>query len=600
MKEVHCLFDGRMTHKDGALRILLLARYITEWARDIYSLMIRHQLKLLTDPHGDNASLHGGSNATTLREYWKDRLPIAQLPSESVSHHSLADLSTSLDTPFGWVRSIYDIENRFCGLLLDSSTVNTFVHSLLDRSEGAKPMYSLTQPGGSRRVKRTKAETKTIFHQLPWHIIQLLKKPQEQADYRCSTSEYTLNYLEELWTGEKRSRMPSSQESSNLWATITVTFYVSHEWRLVRELSYVAVSKPALEQIGQLYGGNMPSIQPPAEIAAEPLEMLTIQLKAASAEHNLAAAISRSSVSLPLAVLASGTGNNSGAPSTANSMTETGDAFERTSDWRTHEIVLYTKDDDTFHENEHSKSYLRLSSQPIVQAQDESPNSWPLRVQNLTQNGHGAVVVHGKVSNMTRFKKKFGRHDIPNQCVFVKRQSEEHVSKILQDSVVGWTIYRTLRREWKDLAAPNSRESHGEKSFGSLEFDLQVYVSIIKWMSELGYPLRPDVPLPPGVDLESIAYQDDYRVVNLPRDYARGWRHQIEGRIISRQKENKAQRAQEEKFCISEKDFSPDDLVALSPELSPFGMSFLNSWITRSGRPRVEIGLTEDWDEEAE
>lgn len=612
MKEVHCLLDGRMTKRDGALQTLLLAHYLAEWARDTYSSMIKYQLRLLTDPHADNASLFAGSDATTMREYWRNRLPIAHIPTESNEHRSLADLlPIGLDKPFGFVRSAHNIENRLTGLVLDSSNVDSFIQSLQERSKKRRrPLHFMRY--GRIQTRTPKPNTDTIFHKLPPQIVQLMKKPPKRADHRCVVSEHTLNRLEELWTGQTRSNKPSSQEGLNLWATITVTFYISHQWQLVRELSYVAVSRRALSQIGALLETKVPYIPPPTEIPTEPLETVAIQLKAVSAEHNLAASISRSSVSLPLAVIASGTSSNFDAPSTTISMAETDDVADRTSDWRTHEIALFVKDNDSLDAHEHSESYLRLSSESEIKHQGISPDPQLLSVPSLVRCKNCAVVVYGKVATASRFQKMFGQHDVPNQCVFslqnAKIQSEQQIAQILKDSASSWAIYHTVRREWKDFKLPRNCESSGKTKLEFLPFDLNVYVAMIKWISELGCPLGPDIPLPPGVDLENVSYGHGYPVVTLPHRLVQ-WRWKIEDQVNSRQKQNQAEDAREGEFRISEEDFPPDcgsksfaELTSrpLRQQAESSGRLISNPQIPPFKKRRLEIYLTESSDEDTD
>jgi hypothetical protein len=290
------------------------------------------------------------------------------------------------------------------------------------------------------------------------------------------------------------------------------TTYLSHNWEQVRELSYLAVSEPALMRIWQFSKVKRGYVHRPPELNTGLVERLLTKLKEGSIQHNLAAAISRSTLSIPQAIFANDANDYRDA---RGSIWDQDVQLEPAGDWLAHEIVLSAFDNLQHLSAEQQGSYLRSSHRSEIQQQDGSTGTWPLDVRRLLQYTEGIVIVCGEMASKTRAQRELGCHQMPDLCVFVLKKIPgfaERLGSVLRDSLLSWTIYSTVRRDWPILTTHDTwRDRNENLKFVGLDDQWSnrrqvedlVLTPTLRWMRLLGVPPSDEIPLPVGFDLDS-------------------------------------------------------------------------------------------------
>jgi len=217
--------------KDSSLQLLLIVDYIFDWARDIYRPSILRQLKsLVTGSTFDQISLTDDSDIISMRRNisnWVQAAPstVAGLDFEqdfgehdiapALDHQSLLRIPIP-NTKLGTLRSAALVESRVEGLFITEQNVT----KLLQLAGGEEPARQL------------------LNFLAKWNELLLLTGDD-------------LDDLEEAWMGRSRfaTESPAPLTSSEFYVLIETKTFMNTSWTIVRELTYLAVSKEAFEII---------------------------------------------------------------------------------------------------------------------------------------------------------------------------------------------------------------------------------------------------------------------------------------------------------------------------------------------------------------
>ena len=217
--------------KDSSLQLLLIVDYIFDWARDIYRPSILRQLKsLVTGSTFDQISLTDDSDIISMRRNisnWIQAAPSTVTGPDfeqdfgepniapALDHQSLLPISIP-NTKLGTLRSAALVESRIEGLFITEQNVT----KLLELAGGEDPARQL------------------LNFLAKWNELLLLNGDD-------------LDDLEEAWTGRSRTiaESPAPSTYSEFYVLIEAKTFMNISWTIVRELTYLAVSKAAFEII---------------------------------------------------------------------------------------------------------------------------------------------------------------------------------------------------------------------------------------------------------------------------------------------------------------------------------------------------------------
>jgi len=174
--------------------------------------------------------------------------------------------------------------------------------------------------------------------------------------------------------------------------------------------------------------------------------------------------------------------------------------------------------------------------------QHEDESIWPIDIGKLTTHPDGVVLVYGEVGNKSRFYQEAGRHNIPDQCLFVLGRSPSPFDKsrlgdILRDYLLEWNIYDTVRHEWSVRETHNWGRDHRNTSLEYTKVSERVFVNLTKWRSALGFQPLDDPPLPRRADLD--VYTDRYGHSLFVAGFDPAWVKQQKMRIEVQKKQRR-------------------------------------------------------------
>jgi len=215
--------------QDSSLQLLLIVDYIFDWARDIYRPSILRQLKsLVTGSTFDQISLTNDSDIISMRRNisnWIQAAPSTVAGPDFEQDFGEHDLAPALDhqsllripipnTKLGTLHSAALVEARVEGLFITEQNVT----KLLQLAGGEDPARQL------------------LNFLAKWNELLLLTGDD-------------IDDLEEAWTGISRfvNGNPAPSTSSKFYTLIETKTFMNTSWTIVRELTYLAVSKEAFE-----------------------------------------------------------------------------------------------------------------------------------------------------------------------------------------------------------------------------------------------------------------------------------------------------------------------------------------------------------------
>jgi hypothetical protein len=236
------LWDGCITEEDNALQLLLIVDYVADWARDIYRPSImKHHKSTVSQIAYDQVSLSNDSDVYSMRSAnptgrisnWIPAPPTIIDADEMredflsdpgpILHKSILPVSIP-NTERGSLRSASLFESRIFGLRL----VEHNVKHLLRFSMG---VYKDCEK--SEKLAR--------------EILNFLSGPSD-----CIAMQETdLDFLEDSWTGDMSAgtRASTSSNSTTFYILLEFSTFMTNTWNIAKEISYLAVSKPALDAL---------------------------------------------------------------------------------------------------------------------------------------------------------------------------------------------------------------------------------------------------------------------------------------------------------------------------------------------------------------
>jgi hypothetical protein len=256
--------------------LILIIDYIVDWARDAFRPNILRQLKTLNAVnYNDTMTFAFDPDVYSLLgevHPWMEGQGIdleepsdvlIDTASESAAEDNSDPLSRFKSTN-GVVKDARQIQSRLRGLLITRDNLETVLHSFED-------------PNDATRFVRS--------------IISLLS-------LRCVTldSEDVLDAIEDLWSGNKRSRPSRLGQKPKVYVQFRISFYINPTWEQVRELTYLAATEDARELLihrGRIRGdAKLSRFSPPACNQAGLLSAIN-RLRQNSVRHDLVSSLRR-------------------------------------------------------------------------------------------------------------------------------------------------------------------------------------------------------------------------------------------------------------------------------------------------------------------
>ncbi|KAI8630291.1 hypothetical protein F5Y19DRAFT_474680 [Xylariaceae sp. FL1651] len=248
--KIHPLWGGDLTTMNGALQLILIVDYIVDWARDTYRPFVLRALKSLSTGrdidevsvdlescipsatrnrvfewlHQPSSRLDDEEDLGTTPEPQEPLNPTEEVDPELLTHRNLYSIKDIPNTTLGSIRSATQVNFHFNSLCI----LEENVESLLILSGG--PNEALSASTLHAR------ELDTLLHCCgPLLVI----------------SQHALDEVERMWTGQRRTYDSPFTTSSEieLYAILEYRCFLSTSWDIVRELTCLAVSKPAYEII---------------------------------------------------------------------------------------------------------------------------------------------------------------------------------------------------------------------------------------------------------------------------------------------------------------------------------------------------------------
>jgi hypothetical protein len=228
------LWDGSIMSKDSALQLLLIVDYIFDWARDIYRPSILRQLKSLSNGEAhDQISLANNSDIMSMRGQisdWIQPPPSAvgsDFDAESANPSVVLDHQNPLPI---------QIPNTKLGILRSASLVNSQVVGLYITEHNVRTFLELAAGASQNTSRSEKAAREVVSFLTRWEELIVLDGDD-------------IDKIDMTWTKKPRvideTSISSSMEKFYFLAEFAT--FVDTSWNIVRQLTYLAVSKAAFE-----------------------------------------------------------------------------------------------------------------------------------------------------------------------------------------------------------------------------------------------------------------------------------------------------------------------------------------------------------------
>jgi hypothetical protein len=234
IQDIVQLWDGAIMSKDSALQLLLIVDYIFDWARDIYRPSILRQLKSLASGEAyDQISLANDSDIMSMRRHISDWIQPppstvgSDLDAESANPTLVLDHQNLLpiqipNTKLGTLRSASLVNSRVVGLYIAEHNVQT----LLELAAGTPQNPSHSE----------KAAREVVSFLTRWKELIVLNGDD-------------IDKIDMTWTGKARitDEKSISSSSEKFYFLAEFATFMDTSWNIVRQLTYLAVSKPAFD-----------------------------------------------------------------------------------------------------------------------------------------------------------------------------------------------------------------------------------------------------------------------------------------------------------------------------------------------------------------
>ncbi|KAI1764531.1 hypothetical protein GGR53DRAFT_530350 [Hypoxylon sp. FL1150] len=222
---MHPLWGGDLTTQDSALQLILIVDYIMDWARDIYRPSIIRELKSLASEKAyDEVSLGLESDIYSVNNRVLDWIQPPASNSDFEEHLETVPEDPEPHAsapPIELANSVSRINYRFNGLNITEQNAE----SLLVISQG---------PDDKLSMRATHAQS-------------LDAKLRSRSNEVIVTTQHTLDEIENMWTGEQRDNDSTFSTASKIeaYAILEYRCFLNTSWEIVKELTCLAVSKPA-------------------------------------------------------------------------------------------------------------------------------------------------------------------------------------------------------------------------------------------------------------------------------------------------------------------------------------------------------------------
>jgi hypothetical protein len=221
--------------RDDSLQLLLIIDYIADWAREIYRPAILRQLKsFATGIPYDLVSVSIESEILSRREQianWIPAPPTVMETFEPLEHFDLTPIPVLHEN----VLSI-PIPNTQRGSLRTASIFESRIFGLRLTEDNCKRVLEFAGGPGREDNKCRKAARDIVNFIAQW-------------DELIAISEADLDYFEDSWTGDIHAdnRASTASGTATFYVLIEYSTFMTSAWDIAKEVSYVAVSKEALE-----------------------------------------------------------------------------------------------------------------------------------------------------------------------------------------------------------------------------------------------------------------------------------------------------------------------------------------------------------------
>lgn len=399
------MWNGRITRRDDALRLLLIIDYVFDWARDLYRPNIFHDLKTLvardTASLAEDSDIFSSMDAAQQIDVWlsksqPDDDPLLQVRNEQDS--GIPQSFLALDSEYGVIRHASFIQNLLVGLYITSDDLESL-------------LLSFPTAGKAQNFAR--------------EVVKAMKECwRAKAD--------TLDALEVKWTGKRRHCEEFSESETTFYLAVELTAYMSPLWDQVREFAYVAVAEDAVDLLSTQAGLSEPvNIRPEDHpiIGEQALESYCDRVQNVSIMDNLLAAMSSASLN--------GKASHEDYPPVST--------LEKTS-----RLTLGFKPDVTGHirrmvstiysshkigRREPSEPFLRVSKRHDQQSREANvPTVWPQSGRTPPEGGDGVLLLHSSADDL--------KAKVPKWCYYIVNGPVE-----ISD---GWRVLQTVDETFRN------------------------------------------------------------------------------------------------------------------------------------------------------
>jgi hypothetical protein len=276
-----------------------------------------------------------------------------------------------LDSKYGVICRASNIESRVCGIYITGDNVKRLLEALTNPSKNRTPLnttYSLLE--------------------------RIYKSPLLLENNGVLTS------LERKWTGHIRQTDISHVPLCKIYAHIRFSYYITGEWRQVRELNYIATSEDGIDVLSEYSKLKVICLgvtRHAMPVSLESLTKLCDSLWQSSIRQNLTAAMSRQTLSVTVPSLPLGNKRKRSMISGCDSAIElVRDNMDGTLDViRAISQVLSWKHQEPGH------TYLWSSSrQDTLDRSQNRQDKGLVFSKPIAQSDNGMVLVYGNLSPM--------------------------------------------------------------------------------------------------------------------------------------------------------------------------------------------------------
>ncbi|KAL2127143.1 hypothetical protein VTI74DRAFT_11257 [Chaetomium olivicolor] len=477
------VWAGCISNRDDALQLFLIVDYMSDWARDVYRAAVIRELRILSAPDMEIATVFTDTDIFSSRHMVLDPSIAVLEDPITISEHdhrnpqaAFKQLESALG---GVVRHAAPIECRFRALFLTMDNIQTFVSST------------------SNNIRQ-------------YFIRQILRQFSPDTGRPVALTPDQISSIEENWTGYSRLRAPFHLKDTKFYTVHVVTYHLLPSWDQARDLCLIAVQEQAFDDLVVQSKLKTAKGRPYVEPGSLVLDEIA-RLKSASVEQNLLACISRTCGRIELQTLRR-------SDNRRPSITKTSFQTCPSTIWL---LLSYTY---KFHKKgdlEPDLPFLRISASSEIQRagiQNLNDPLAPTGGRGLHVSDQGAVLINGSTHH------HFSDASRSPICVYLVRDSTEppnqdELARIIKRTFEDHDVYHTTRN-YGTLSIRDMKEC---RSIWNLSHTYGVFFSgggssFVKWLKALGKPLPTRQGSPRGPrDTGRIMFTREYQPWNDPR-----------------------------------------------------------------------------------